>query len=366
MTILRRGATLIASLALSLPALSQNVGIGTATPLEKLHVAGNIRADLLAGANTRIVGANTAGTLVIVASGTNGQVLTQTAGGPIWQTPTLNWALLGNAGTSVATDFLGTTDNQDLAIRTNNTEKIRVQSGGNVGIGLNGPVARLHVGGDVRVGLLNPANTGAFPNFGSLLYFCGGPAGASYNSDNSDPIWMARYNAASDQSELRINLSDNCTAVDAFVIQTGGSGCAANTVYFRFDGVGDAYRPGGGAWLAISDRRLKRDIEAYRDGLATLRSVAPVTYQYNGVAGTPDNGQAYVGVIAQDLQAVAPYMVKHAGEYLTVDPSAFTYLLINAVKEQDAEIQALKQQQSAQAAELGELRQAVEELRKRP
>jgi hypothetical protein len=31
-----------------------------------------------------------------------------------------NWALLGNAGTSVATNFLGTTDNVDLAFRVNN------------------------------------------------------------------------------------------------------------------------------------------------------------------------------------------------------------------------------------------------------
>lgn len=47
-----------------------------------------------------------------------------------------NWSLTGNAGTSVATNFLGTTDANDFAIRTNNTERMRILSGGNVGIGM--------------------------------------------------------------------------------------------------------------------------------------------------------------------------------------------------------------------------------------
>lgn len=36
------------------------------------------------------------------------------------------WELLGNAGTNAGTNFLGTTDAQDLVIRTNNTEVLRI------------------------------------------------------------------------------------------------------------------------------------------------------------------------------------------------------------------------------------------------
>jgi hypothetical protein len=44
-----------------------------------------------------------------------------------------SWLLVGN---SIAdTNFLGTTNNKDLVIKTNNTEKMRVKAGGNVGIG---------------------------------------------------------------------------------------------------------------------------------------------------------------------------------------------------------------------------------------
>jgi hypothetical protein len=42
------------------------------------------------------------------------------------------WLLTGNAGTDPTINFLGTTDGNDLVIRTNNTERMRVLSGGQV------------------------------------------------------------------------------------------------------------------------------------------------------------------------------------------------------------------------------------------
>ncbi|MBL4754476.1 MAG: tail fiber domain-containing protein [Flavobacteriales bacterium] len=63
------------------------------------------------------------------------------------------WDLSGNAGTTVGTHFLGTTDAQDLAIYTNNAERIRVNSTGNVGIGTTSPVGHLHIQGTTRVDL---------------------------------------------------------------------------------------------------------------------------------------------------------------------------------------------------------------------
>ncbi len=45
-----------------------------------------------------------------------------------------DWSLLGNAGTNPDTNFLGTTDVNDLRFRTNNLERMRIASSGNVGI----------------------------------------------------------------------------------------------------------------------------------------------------------------------------------------------------------------------------------------
>jgi hypothetical protein len=60
-----------------------------------------------------------------------------------------DWSLLGNAGTVAATNFIGTTDAIDFVTRTNNTEKMRVTSAGNVGIGIAAPTAKLDIAAGV-------------------------------------------------------------------------------------------------------------------------------------------------------------------------------------------------------------------------
>jgi hypothetical protein len=82
-----------------------------------------------------------------------------------------DWRLTGNSGTNPATNFLGTTDNQPLVIRTNNTERMRVTTGGSVGIGTNTPLATTDIRGSLWVGT---NRFGASP-----------PAQLNFNSDGS-------------------------------------------------------------------------------------------------------------------------------------------------------------------------------------
>ena len=46
----------------------------------------------------------------------------------------LDWSLLGNGSTNIATDFIGTTDAVDFATRTNNVERMRVLSNGRIAV----------------------------------------------------------------------------------------------------------------------------------------------------------------------------------------------------------------------------------------
>jgi hypothetical protein len=58
----------------------------------------------------------------------------------------MNWAIAGNNGTDATVNFLGTTDEQPLVIKTNSTEALRVDAVGQVGIGTSSPQNQLHVG----------------------------------------------------------------------------------------------------------------------------------------------------------------------------------------------------------------------------
>jgi hypothetical protein len=55
------------------------------------------------------------------------------------------WGLTGNTATSPGTNFLGTTDAQDLVFKTTGTERMRILAGGNIGINTLAPSNRLHV-----------------------------------------------------------------------------------------------------------------------------------------------------------------------------------------------------------------------------
>jgi hypothetical protein len=83
---------------------------------------------------------------------------------------------------------------------------------------------------------------------------------------------------------------------------------------------------------AFSDVRLKENIETL-DGSKV--------YQMRGVSFTKD-GRDGSGVIAQELQQIAPELVRDDGEYLSVAYGNLVGYLIEAVKELKAEVEELK------------------------
>ncbi|PSL33765.1 tail fiber domain-containing protein [Dyadobacter jiangsuensis] len=77
---------------------------------------------------------------------------------PVWSTtPVAGWNTTGNIGTDPATNFLGTTDNQALSIRTNNTEAVHVTADGKVGVGIAAPATKLQLNeGGLRISNSTP------------------------------------------------------------------------------------------------------------------------------------------------------------------------------------------------------------------
>lgn len=131
----------------------------------------------------------------------------------------------------------------------------------------------------------------------------------------------------------------------------GSVGIGTASVDYKLEVNGSAGKPGGGSWSNSSDARLKKNITEFDKGLELVKAVRPINFEYNGLDNLPTH-KSYVGVIAQELKKVAPFMVSDYrsddGEiYLAVDPSAFDFVLINAVKELSAKIEQLEKQVAA-------------------
>ena len=111
---------------------------------------------------------------------------------------------------------------------------------------------------------------------------------------------------------------------------------------------GTADKPGGGLWANFSDRRLKQDIRPYSEGLDKVLAIKPVRFRYNEKSGH-DTEPEYVGIIAQELQAIAPDMVREVeteeGSFLEADNSALIFMLVNAVQELEARVKELESAQ---------------------
>jgi len=90
-----------------------------------------------------------------------------------------------------------------------------------------------------------------------------------------------------------------------------------------------------------SDARLKKDVAPVEGALEKIDQIRGVYYNWVDEAQPQDR---QVGVIAQEIQAVYPELVKEGGNgYLSVDYPKLTAVLIQSIKELKAMVIALKQ-----------------------
>ena len=109
-------------------------------------------------------------------------------------------------------------------------------------------------------------------------------------------------------------------------------------------GIGGALNVGGDVVAyASSDERLKDNIELISNPIEKVQSLKGVTWSWNENADELQKSLPNVGVIAQDVEKVLPQLV-HDREngFKGVDYAKLTGLLIEAIKEQQKQIDELK------------------------
>jgi hypothetical protein len=116
-------------------------------------------------------------------------------------------------------------------------------------------------------------------------------------------------------------------------VQAGGSG-------------GVELASGATSWAAVSDERLKKNIEPLTYGLAEITQIAPVRFDYNDDSS---EGSKRIGFIAQDVLGVIPEAVSGTEDtFYGLSATELIPALVNAIKELNTKVEALQ----ARVAEL--------------
>lgn len=191
----------------------------------------------------------------------------------------------------------------------------------------------------------------------------GGGAGSQYAATIVGFLTTANTTTVSGTERMRINSAGQIRMNTA-----GNAGAVTHELNLI---TGDAVKPGGGSWAAPSDLRIKQNVRPYTDGLKEVLAINPVFFQYKENSGYT-SGKDYVGIIAQEMQKVAPYTVEEVtvrqeedaprldmpSSILTYNGTAVTYMLVNAIKEQ----QSLIEEKDKQIDELSSRLDRIEEM----
>ncbi|MFG1494660.1 tail fiber domain-containing protein [Halobacteriovorax sp. ZH4_bin.1] len=319
---------------------SGNVGIGTATPQNQLHVSGALNSyiyleDRSGGADNKI------------------------------------WSFNNNDGVL----YLGQR-NDDASYK--NTH-MTITPTGNVGIGDTSPTSKLMIRGndDAITGPNITLSGDAINQFeGGRIRFTeanGTFQGGFIHYDGTGPDYLhigvhetADSNILNDVNSISIRRNNGNVGI--------GISAATEKLHVAGNVLAAAY-------LYTSDERFKENVETIIDPLHKVKSLRGVTFDWKTDKFPERNfpKEKTVGFIAQEVEKVQPELVKTGQDgYKSVQYGNITALLVEAVKsisnkveelfsndeEVKREIASLKEENEQLKAEMQEMRQAIKELQK--
>ncbi len=166
--------------------------------------------------------------------------------------------------------------------------------------------------------------------------------GAGYSESNDNRLVIESTETQGTQPLIYGNFSSN------YVVINGTSN--NSKTFFSTGSAG-----GTTTWAQVSDIRLKENIKPLINSLSKILSLQGVTFNWKDKVNFNSNLQ--IGLIAQEVDKVVPEIVSKDGEYQMIEYALLTPLLVEAIKEQQKQLEEKDK-------EIDELKARIEAIEK--
>ncbi|MEO5888597.1 MAG: hypothetical protein ABIQ31_00030 [Ferruginibacter sp.] len=227
----------------------------------------------------------------------------------------IQWNTGGNANTIAGNNFIGTTDATDLVVKTGSTERMRISSIGNIGIGTNAPYQKLtvqtavnnygmiHTDGTNSVGTFIDATSGQFGTLTNqpLSFFTWGQAPKLTLIQNGN----VGIGTTIPQTDLHINPNGAGSLLIGTNRTSGGYTAIEMGISSQSNGYGylQTTKASGTSWgnLIINQSGGTVGIGTTSTYIDTKLTVSQATGgpNYSGIAATASGPSPYAAIKAQ-------------------------------------------------------------------
>ena len=313
-----------------------NVGIGETSPAVKLHIVGTTQMRLDATSSGSII--------------------------QFWKDSSASFASsIGNSipGGSVTNDLLFST----YIDGSSWSERMRITSGGNVGINTNNPSGQLSGtkglsivdSGNAALGLSNGTNhwlnylsgttyriwNNSVAEVMTLMY--NGNVLIGTTTDNGNKFQVSGNATISGSGNTLLVYSNNNSLALGVGFQgviSGYIGGISSALYAYSTNGGYALLNSSSAWVPASDVKRKRNFEDYNLGLNAILGLKPKYYHMDF---QKDSEQKQVGLVAQEVKEFIPQAFEQNDNFIGLNYNAIIVTMVKAIQDQQEIINDLKQ-----------------------